>query len=297
MPFTADDLRELVTRLHGDPDSRREMRELLRDPALERIESVLTDLAQAQRRTEERLAALSEHVDRQGEMLTARIDQLTVRLDQLTARVDQLTVRVDRLTEQMQALTARVDQLTEQMKVLTSRVDLLTVRVDQLFEAQARTEATLARIADRLGGLVGESLERRYRERAAAYFGRVLRKTRVLDSATIEDALADRLSADEMYDTLLTDVVVCGKPQSRPDVEEVWLAVEVSSVVDRDDVDLAVRRGKLLARAGRPVVPVVAGEKIITVADEAARTERVAVLEDGRVANWDEALAAALGAA
>jgi len=80
-------------------------------------------------------------------------------------------------------------------------------------------------------------------------------------------------------------------------VEEVWLAVEVSSVVDRDEVSRAVRRCRLLTRGGRPVVPVVAGEAITTGANEAARTEQVAVVEDGKIANWDEALEAALRAA
>jgi hypothetical protein len=52
-----------------------------------------------------------------------------------------------------------------------------------------------------------------------------------------------------------------------------------------------------LTRSGRPVVPVVAGEAITTGADEAARSERVAIVEDGKIANWDEALEAALRAA
>ena len=282
MASTENDIKELLLRLQGDPGARRELRDLLRDPALERLESAVAELAALQRRTEERLAVLSEHVDRQGAALTAG-------LDQLTARVDQLTARVDQLAEQMESLTARVDRLAEQMKSLTARVEQLVV-------AQTRTEAVLARLADRVAGLVGESLERRYRERAGAYFGRVLRRTRVVDSLALEDALADRLSPDEMYDSLLTDVVVSGKPRSRPDVEEVWLAVEVSSVVDRDEVRRAARRGRLLARGGRAVVPVVAGEGITTGADGAARDERVVVLEDARIANWDEALEAALGA-
>jgi len=296
MASTENDIKELLLRLQGDPGARRELRDLLRDPALERLESAVAELAALQRRTEERLAVLSEHVDRQGAALTAGLDQLTARVDQLTARVDQLaeqmeslTARVDQLAEQMESLTARVDRLAEQMKSLTARVEQLVV-------AQTRTEAVLARLADRVAGLVGESLERRYRERAGAYFGRVLRRTRVVDSLALEDALADRLSPDEMYDSLLTDVVVSGKPRSRPDVEEVWLAVEVSSVVDRDEVRRAARRGRLLARGGRAVVPVVAGEGITTGADGAARDERVVVLEDARIANWDEALEAALGA-
>jgi len=139
---------------------------------------------------------------------------------------------------------------------------------------------------DRAGGLLGESLERRYPERASAYFGRVRRRTRVLDVLTIEEALEERLSPDEMRDGLLTDIIVSGKPRTRPDVAEVWLAVEVSSVVDQVDVRRIVRRRRLLTRSGRPVVPVVAGQAITTSADAAARSEQVAVVEDGRFTHW-----------
>jgi hypothetical protein len=166
-----------------------------------------------------------------------------------------------------------------------------------------RLDERLAALMDRSDRLtavwadfVRESLARRYRERAGAYFGRVLRRTRVLDTAALEVALEERLSPDEMQDCLLTDVIVSGKPRARPDVEEVWLAVEVSSVMDRDDVRRAVRRCRLLTRSGRPVVPVVAGNAMTAGADEAARAEQVAVVEDGKIANWDEALEAALSA-
>jgi hypothetical protein len=177
-------------------------------------------------------------------------------------------------------------------------------RMAELGVAQRLTEERMAalierfdHLATRVGDLVGESLERRYRERAGSYFGRLLRRTRVLDSLALEAALEERLSPDEMQDSLLTDLVVSGKPRTRPEVEEVWLAVEVSSVVDRDDVSRAVRRCRLLTRSGRPVVPVVAGEAITTGADEAARKDQVALVEDGKITNWDEALEAALRAA
>ena len=234
MPFTEDDLRELLLRLQGDAGARQELRNLLRDPVLERIESEVAELAAAQRRTGERV-------------------------EELTARMGELAAAQSRTEERLAALIDHVDRLTA-----------------------------------RVGGLVGESLERRYRERAGAYFGRVLRRTRILDALALEVALEELLSPDEMQDSLLTDLILSGKPRTRPEVEEVWLAVEVSSVVDRDDVSRAVRRCRLLTRSGRPVVPVVAGEAITTGADEAARSEQVAVIQDCKIVNWDEALEAAL---
>ncbi|GIW92274.1 MAG: hypothetical protein KatS3mg110_0315 [Pirellulaceae bacterium] len=336
MGFTDADLRELLNRLQSDPAVRQEFRNLLRDPLLERLTTEITSLAEAQRRTEERLGALTERVDQLAEAqrrtderlaeferrteerfaaLTERIEQLTEaqrrteeRLAALTERVDQLAeaqrqteerlAELERRTEErFAALTERIDQLAEAQRQTEERLAALTERVDQLAEAQRRTEECLAALAKRTADLVGESLERRYRERAPAYFGSVLRRSRVLDNLTLEEALENHLSSEEICDVFRTDVVLSGKPRSRPEVEEVWLAVEVSSVIDVKDVRRVVQRSRLLARSGRPVVPVVAGNDITAGATKLARAEKVAIVRDGRVSNWDNALAAALASA
>jgi hypothetical protein len=272
MPFTEHDLREMLVRLQSDTGARRELRDLMRDPVLEQLQSEVAGLAAAERRTGERLDKLAE-----------RVEQLAAAQQRTEERLEQLAAAQQRTEERLEQLAAAQQRTEERLAALTERVDRLTGHVE--------------RLTDRVGGLVGESLERRYRERAGAYFGTVLRRTRVVDALALEEALEERLSLEELRDGLLTDLIVSGKPRTRPDVGEVWLAVEVSAVVDKEDVRRAARRCRLLTRSGRPVVPVVAGEAITTGADEAARSQQVAVLEDGKIANWDEALEAALGAA
>ncbi|GIW95685.1 MAG: hypothetical protein KatS3mg110_3726 [Pirellulaceae bacterium] len=340
MAFSDADLREFLNRLQGDPVACQQLRNLLRDPVLERLSSEVAALALAQRQTEERLGALAERMEQLAEaqrQTDERLGRLSERMDQLaeaqrrteerlseferrteerfallTERVDQLAEAQRRTEEQLARLTERVDQLAEAQRQTEERLAeferrteerfaLLAQRMEELAEAQRQTEERLAaliervdRIDDRVGELVGESLERRYRDRAAAYFGQVLRRSRVVDNLVLEEALEDHLSAEEVCDILRTDVIVSGKPRNRPEVEEVWVAVEVSSVIDTTDVERVVRRSRLLARSGRPVVPVVAGKEITRAADEAARTEKVAVVRDGRISNWGEALTAAL---
>lgn len=70
------------------------------------------------------------------------------------------------------------------------------------------------------------------------------------------------------------------------------LAVEVSSVIDREDVNRARRRAALLRHAGSPVIPVVAGEKVTLGAENEIQYHNVVLLQDGRVSLWDEALEA-----
>ena len=77
---------------------------------------------------------------------------------------------------------------------------------------------------------------------------------------------------------------------------DVWLAIEISSRVDRADVERAHRGAALLRRSGLKVVAAVAGKALTEGARSEARRQAVAVFEDGRAENWDDALAADLSA-
>jgi hypothetical protein len=113
----------------------------------------------------------------------------------------------------------------------------------------------------------------------------------------IEEALEAHLSEDELDDLRLADVLVYGRPKLRPDVEGVWLVIEVSAVVDRNDVERAQRRAAALRKAGYPAVATVAGEERTEGAQEAASAARVLLLQDGMLQNWEEALGEAIGSA
>jgi hypothetical protein len=157
-------------------------------------------------------------------------------------------------------------------------MDGLEVRMD-------RVEVKLARVD-------GRTLEAEYRQKAPAYFGRWLKGAEVLGSNEIRDRVEAHLSEDELHDVLLLDMVVRGRASKQPSQPEVWLAVEVSSVVDREDVARAVRRTDLLRRAGLPAVPVVAGEHITEGGEAEVQRHHVALLQDGGAQFWSEAIAA-----
>ncbi len=256
----------------------------------------LRALTEAQRRTEERLEALTIRFDQ----LSAHVDRLTLRFDQLSAHVDDLTIRLDQLTAHVDQLTTHVGDLTMRLDQLTTRVDQLTTHVDQLALAQARTEERLHELAvvvqrltermdhltDIVGGLRGESVERRYRERAAAYFDDLLRAIHPVSLAELAQILDDAqsrgiLSREERKDLLSVDVIVRGRRWE--DDTEAYLVAEASAVIDSGDVQRAARRAELLERiVGMPVIAVVAGETIIPEAQQAAKTLRVWRVLDGK---------------
>jgi hypothetical protein len=180
----------------------------------------------------------------------------------------------------MDELTLSVDELTQGVAQLVVRMDTLTQRMEQLAETQLRMGSDLER-------LKGSDLERRYRERAHAYFSRLLRRTHVLSGNELsrlldEAVLQGQLTEEEADDVLQADVVVRGR--RREDRAEVYLVVEVSWGVGLSDVQRASERAALLARTGLRTLPVVAGFWVTPEAQEPARALQVWQVTDGRVA-------------
>ncbi len=327
MTFTVNDFRDMLRLLEEHPDWRAELRRMMLTEELLTLPQLVREIAEIQHRTElhlqqidVRLEALTARVDalaeaqRQTELklqaLTERVDALTARVDELTAKLEALTARVDALAEaqrqtelKLQALTARVDtlekrleQLAEQVAILTKRVDELTQRMDELSQrvseltaAQLRTESQIQRLVDRVGRLDGAMLEIKYRNRAAAFFGRLLRRARAVEMHELEALVEDRLSDQDLDDLLNLDLVVRGKwRQAQEPRPEVWLAVEISVAVDREDIERAARRAFIMRRAGLKAIPVAAGEMSTAGAMELAPKAGVILLTDGEVAFLDE---------
>jgi hypothetical protein len=151
-------------------------------------------------------------------------------------------------------------------------------------------------MANHLSRVLGSQLEDEYRNKAFAYFGRILRKAQVISLQQLEAELERHLSDEEVEDVELLDVVVSDRVARHPEMPQVLLAIEVSSVVDRGDVERAIRRAALLRKAGYVVVPTVAGEGVTYGAREAAHAEGVFPVQDGHKEFWESALAAALTA-
>ncbi|MGC8779759.1 MAG: hypothetical protein ACP5UQ_02745, partial [Anaerolineae bacterium] len=113
------------------------------------------------------------------------------------------------------AAQKRTEQRLEELAEAQKRTEQ---RLEELAAAQKHTEQVLQglivrvdRMDERLGRLVGESLERRYRERAFAYFGPVMRRVRVVSLQDILAEAEDRLSEAEVSELLPLDVLVRGQ--------------------------------------------------------------------------------------
>jgi phage shock protein A len=275
MAFTVQDFHDLVTLVTQHPEWRAELRRLVLTEELLALPQIVHDLVEAQQRTEQQIAQLvgaQQHTEQQIAQLIPQVAQLTQQVAQLIPQVAQLTQQVAQLIPQVAQLTQQVAQLTQQ--------------VAQLTEGQLRAERHIVRLQDDVGELKGIVLEQRYRNRAFAYFSRLLRRMHTVTDeelvALLEEAVArGALSEDGMDEIARADVVVRGQRRESPG--EVYLVVEVSWGVGPGDVERAVRRAALLGQTGLQTMPVVAGERITDEAVELARAMQVWQVLDGRV--------------
>ena len=248
MPFTVEDFRDFVQLLEERPQWRTEMRRLvLSDEYLALPEQI----AELRRDTERRLGAVE------------------VQIAELRREVVELRRDVER-----------------RFNVVDEKIEQLREDVGQLKEDVGQLKEDVGQLKEDVGQLKGENLERRYRERGHGYFGKLVRRTHVLTtneiSALLDDAMDQGvLSRDDVSAIGLADVIVRGR--SWADGQPVMALAEVSSVVDRSDVQRAADRAARLAKLGTPVLPVVAGGSTTERADDMARSKRVWQMLNGRV--------------
>ena len=176
----------------------------------------------------------------------------------------------------------RFQQIEQELAQLRRDTDRRFRQVEDQIAALTRTVETLT---NDVGELKGDSLERRYREKTGAYFGRLLRRSRVMTDAELNDLLDDAvqqgvLSENESNEVAWADAIVRGR--RRGDRTEVVAVAEVSWGVGCRDVERARRRADLVAKLGFTTMAVVGGKAVTREAAEMARQHDVWQLFDGR---------------
>ena len=126
------------------------------EAGFEKVNKAITELAEAQKRTEERVDELAEAQKRTEERLT-RLETAVAKLAEAQKRteerVDELAEAQKRTEERLTRLETAVAKLAEAQKRTEERVTRLETAVAELAEAQKRTEESvnkLAKAVDRL---------------------------------------------------------------------------------------------------------------------------------------------------
>lgn len=211
--------------------------------------------------------------------------------DDLRAAVLELAqaqARTEQRVEELAQAQARTERRLEELAQAQKRTEQ---RVEELAQAQKRTEAILQKLVIRVAKNTGKLLELDYRDKAYAYFGTLLRKVKAISLQELEAQLEQSLSEAEFNALLPLDLLVTGQIRRADAAPElIYLAVEVSSVVDENDVARARHRAGLLRKAGFPTVATVAGEDVTDLALAAAQEYAVLLVQNGSRQNWEAAL-------
>ncbi|MCC6048525.1 MAG: hypothetical protein LM579_03210 [Thermodesulfobacterium sp.] len=170
-----------------------------------------------------------------------------------------LNDRVDRMEQEMRELKDRVEKIDERLTKVESDVEVLKEDVRTLKE-------DVRNLKNDVADLKGSDFERKVRENAPAYLGKLIKKCKVLDRAIIADQLdealdAGRITEEEREEALSVDLVAEGYLRVEPQ-KKVLVVAEVSVKADKVDVERAHKRSKIVERAfGMPTIPAVIGKK------------------------------------
>jgi DNA repair exonuclease SbcCD ATPase subunit len=266
------------------------------------VDMRFAELAEIQRRTEAELAKLRQRMEAELAELRQRMEAELAELRQrMEAELAELRQRMEaELAEQRRYVDARFAELAEAQQRIEVELAELRRRTDerfaQLAESQLRIQEQLLGIKDELADVRGRQLELEYRIKAAAFFGGWLRKPAVVEISDIWDQLEEHLDEIDMRRLTAVDLIVRGQLPKKRGGGEVWLAVEVSNVVDLNDVERAIERAALLRRAGLPAIPVVGGKRLTRGAAASVAERRVVLSKGGELVGWDEMLDSTLGA-
>jgi TolA-binding protein len=255
-----------------------------------KIEELRQDMVQGFEQVDQRFVELRQDMDQRFEQVDQRFIELRQDMDQgfieLRQEMDQRFEQVDRRFEQ-------VDQRFERVEL---RLDRVEIRLDHVEVRLDRVEKRLGRVEGELGNLVGSKFEERLRVAAGRYLGPWFRKVRQVDpaaTAEVEEALERGVLSDEEFRDLLRADAFVRAAARRGDPGEQVLVIEASKVIDRVDVERAVRRAVLLQRIWTESRPAVYGEAITRGANELASAAGVAVLVERVVETAEEDIGAA----
>jgi len=294
MVFQREDYNQFIGLLQKNPDWIPELRNLLLSQDFLALPEIVRTLVETQQKTElaiQNLIQAQERTESRLERLEQAQERTEARLNHLEAVVERLAQAQERTEARLDHLEAIVERLAQAQERTEARLNHLEAIVERLAQAQEYSEQKLNQLDNQVASLRGQALEQKYCQRAAAYFGRLLKKVRVISSEVLAESLEELLSPEEFQDALLIDLVVQGRPRNTEESSEIWLAIEVSTVIDRNDVIRSRRRADLIQRQGIPTLAVVAGEDLTEGGEAQASREKVAVVQNGSVKFWQDAIA------
>ena len=237
------------------------------------------------------IRALKEHPEWLEELrkiiLTTELIELPRKFEELLGNVKKLDKKVDRIEQDMAVLKQDVTVLKQDVSVLKQDVAILKQDVDVLKQDVAilkqdvavlkqdvailkqdvaMLKQDVAYLKGEFGRFKGREFERTIREKYYAYFGRLLRKSKLINFEEILPLLESAedknlISEEQKLSVLQLDLLVSG--ELKPTKKKVFLAVEVSYSLHEEDIERSVERANILAHLlKKEVIPVLVSVEV-----------------------------------
>lgn len=188
-----------------------------------------------------------------------------------------LTDDILNLPQELHDLAQVVRELSESQRRYAEKSDIrfdrveadiheLKTDVSQLKTDVSQLKTDVSRLDSRVGRLDGRTLQQQVRERLPAYLSRFALRLKPVSNADFVELLEvaveeGRITEEQVEDAKLIDGIARGR--RRGDSATIYLALEISAVVDNHDLARAIRRASIIAEAtGSFTQPIVVGETI-----------------------------------
>ncbi|MDL1957449.1 MAG: hypothetical protein LWW95_10485 [Candidatus Desulfofervidus auxilii] len=170
------------------------------------------------------------------------------------------------LTTELIELPKKFEELLENVKKLDKKVDRIEQDVAILKQDVAMLKQDVAYLKGEFGRFKGREFERTIREKYYAYFGKLLRKSKLVNFEEILPLLESAedknlITEEQKLSVLQLDLLVSG--ELKPTKKRVFLAVEVSYSLHEEDIERSVERANILAHLlKKEVIPVLVSVEV-----------------------------------
>jgi hypothetical protein len=242
----------------------------------------LEEYARQAREMDARLSERMEALAKQSAETDARLEEYARQAREMDAR---LSERMEALAKQSAENEVRWTELRAEHEKTMARVDVSLAQIAALTEAfkeqGERIDRRFNALEGRVGNLEGQMLELRYN--VGSQLSTILRRVRPVTVGDLDRVLDARdsgaLPEDRFRQLQAADFICIGREGKGPDAPEAYAVVEVSRVIDVNDVDRAADRAEVLRQCGYPrVYAAVGGEAILADARARAAERGVHVL-------------------
>ncbi len=261
MNLMINNVHDLIHILKVHPEWRQQVKQAL-FPGVD-LEKALKELAEAQQRTEEGMLRLEAAQARNEELIRLLIDaqfKAEKRLSKVENRLDKIESRLGKVEKNQEVFKGHFEEIKHNQRDLKGKVyeSELTNKADAIFGYYLRRGRSVR-------NEVGDHLE--------------------------EPEENGQVSEQESKQVFALDLLWGGKLKSSK--QQVILAVEVSWLAEKHDVERAITRAGILRRIGLQALPVVAGVNWVDGLKEEALQQGVVMVNDKLLdsASWDAALA------